>query len=321
MILTRTPFRLSLCGGGSDLPGFWRKHGGAVCSLAVRQYCYVSARFLPPYHDFRTRVVYSRTEEVSSNDRVAHPLVRGALGMLGVSEGVEIFHQGDLPGRSGLGSSSSFAVGLLSALLGLLHRRLPPLELALMASRLEQDVVGEAVGNQDQVAAACGGLNHVQFLPSGDVKVEPLPLDDARREELCSHLLLLLGSRPGTASDATRSYAGKIDALEQHEQRALAGQAADAVVRGDLRALAGLVNRGWRLKASLSKEAFGPHSCVVAEGVAHGAWGGKLVGAGNGGSYLFVCPPDKHETVADAVGLRAVPVHIDTQGSAVVYHG
>jgi len=321
LILTRTPFRLSLCGGGSDLPDFWRKHGGAVCSLAVRQYCYVSARYLPPYHDFRTRVVYSRTEEVASNDRVAHPLVRGALGMLGVSDGVEIFHQGDLPGRSGLGSSSSFAVGLLSALLGLRGRRVPPLELARMAASLEQDVVGEAVGNQDQVAAACGGLNHVQFLPSGEVKVEPLPLGDAQREDLCAHLLLLLGSRPGTASDATRSYSGKIDALEQHEQRALAGRAADAVVKGDFRRLADLVNRGWRLKASLSREAFGPHSRVVAEGVAHGAWGGKLVGAGNGGSYLFVCPPERHKEVAEAVGAPTVPVRIDTQGSTVVYHG
>jgi D-glycero-alpha-D-manno-heptose-7-phosphate kinase len=183
MIITRTPFRMSFFGGGTDYPGWYRNHGGSVLAAAIDKYCYLTCRYLPPFFEHRYRIVYSRTETCSSIDEVAHPAVRAVLKYLEFERGIELHHDGDLPARSGMGSSSSFAVGLLHALHTLNGRTIGRHQLALQAIELEQDTLKETVGSQDQVMAAYGGFNHVVFQADGKITVHPVVVSHERLEK------------------------------------------------------------------------------------------------------------------------------------------
>src|SRR5215813_10874580 len=188
MIISRTPFRLSLFGGGTDYPDWFREHGGAVVGTAIDKYCYISARRLPPFFEHRSRIVYSQVELVRETSEIQHPAVRGILTELGIKEGLEIHHDADLPARSGLGSSSSFTVGLLNALYALDGRMVSKRDLGREAIHVEQDVLKETVGCQDQLWAAFGGLNHIEFFPDGDFAVSPVILPAERRDLLSSSM-------------------------------------------------------------------------------------------------------------------------------------
>lgn len=192
MIISRTPFRVSLFGGGTDYPAWFRNYGGhAVVGMAIDKYCYLSVRRLPPFFKHRSRVVYSKIELVRHVKSIRHPAVRGVLSELGISDGLEIHHDADLPARSGLGSSSSFTVGLLNALHALEGRMVTKRQLAESAIRIEQDVLKEEVGCQDQLWAAYGGLNRMDFPPDGRFSVTPLILGPERQEELLRSLILV----------------------------------------------------------------------------------------------------------------------------------
>src|SRR5206468_2806944 len=190
MIISRTPFRVSFFGGGTDYPTWYREHGGAVVGTTINKYCYISFRNLPPFFEHRHRVVYSRIELLQDIDEIQHPAVRNVLRDYGVSEGVEIQHHGDLPARSGLGSSSSFTVGLLHALRAHNGQMSSADWLAKEAIRMEQQVIREAVGSQDQIWAAYGGTNFITFHTDGSFNVTPLVMTQQRRHELESHMML-----------------------------------------------------------------------------------------------------------------------------------
>src|SRR3990167_1037499 len=190
MIIVRTPFRISFLGGGTDYPAWYEEHGGAVLGTTIDKYCYLTCRYLPPFFEYRSPIAYSKVEAVHTNDEIEHPAVRAVLRYLGISSGVEIHYDGDLPARTGLGSSSAFTVGLLHALHGL-HGKMPSKrQLALDAIYVEQERAEAVVGSQDQIAAAYGGLNRIDFHPGGDFAVSPVILPPQTLASLQSHLML-----------------------------------------------------------------------------------------------------------------------------------
>src|SRR5712692_5863845 len=190
MIISRTPFRISLFGGGTDYPDWFREHGGSVVGTAIDKYCYISVRRLPPFFAHRSRIVYSQVELVRDVSEIQHPAVRGILTDMGITDGLEIHHDADLPARSGLGSSSSFTVGLLNALHALDSRMSVKWELAREAIRIEQEVLKENVGCQDQLWAAYGGFNRIDFSQNGNFSVAPIIMSPERREELLQSIML-----------------------------------------------------------------------------------------------------------------------------------
>ena len=201
MIISRTPFRISLFGGGTDYPAWFREHGGAVLGLAIDKYCYITLRRLPPFFEHRSRIVYSQVELVNAVSEIRHPAVRAVLSDQGITEGLEIHHDADLPARSGLGSSSSFTVGLLNALHALDSKMIAKRDLACEAIRIEQDVLKEQVGSQDQIWAAYGGFNRCEFFRDGTFTVSPIILSAQRREELNRSLMLFFTGFSRFATD------------------------------------------------------------------------------------------------------------------------
>ena len=191
MIISKTPFRISFFGGGTDYPAYYLENGGSVIATAIDKYCYISLRNLPPFFEHKYRIVYSKIDNAKTIDEIEHPAVRGILQYANCNEGLEIHHDGDLPARSGLGSSSSFTVGLLNALNSLNKKECNKMDLALEAIELEQNILNEAVGSQDQVSAAFGGLNRINFNKDGSIQVIPLSLDSETIKELDDNLLLL----------------------------------------------------------------------------------------------------------------------------------
>ena len=201
MIVSRTPFRISLFGGGTDYPAWFREHGGAVLGLAIDKYCYITLRRLPPFFEHRSRIVYSQVELVNAVSEIRHPAVRAVLSDQGLNEGLEIHHDADLPARSGLGSSSSFTVGLLNALYALKSKMIPKRDLACEAIRIEQEVLKEQVGSQDQIWAAYGGFNRCEFFRDGTFAVSPIILSAERRQELNRSLMLFFTGFSRFATD------------------------------------------------------------------------------------------------------------------------
>src|SRR5207248_3799286 len=210
--ICRTPFRVSFFGGGTDYPGWYRQHGGAVLAATIDKFCYITCRYLPPFFEHRFRIVYRKIETCETIDEIGHPTVRETLRYLKIDRGVELHHDGDLPARSGMGSSSAFTVSLLNALHALRGEMATKQQLAREAIHIEQDVLQETVGSQDQVMAAHGGLRHVRFHPDGEIEAAPLVLPPGRLAELKSHLLLVYTGIARTAADVAKSYAVGIEA-------------------------------------------------------------------------------------------------------------
>lgn len=327
MILTRTPVRVSFFGGGSDYPAWYLKHGGMVVGGAIDKYVYVAARRLPPFHPFKTRVSYSEIETVWDNSLVKHRAVNSALAMLGVSEGLEITHMADVPGRTGMGTSSSFAVGLLHALSALKGQLLLPHALAERATRLERDLLGETVGSQDQAWAAHGGLAQIRFEQTGNVNVLPLPLRAADVRDLEAHLALFYTGQTRTASEVSAGYAPRLaqDASYQWAMHRLAEEGHSALLGRDWTAFGALMDKAWLLKRTLAGVSSPEIDRVYAAGRMSGASGGKLLGAGGGGCLLFVLKDPSHRDalwcVMNDMGLIEVPFRFEFAGSRVVYVG
>ena len=220
-IITRTPFRLSFFGGGSDYPAWYRKHGGSVLATTIDKYCYLNCRYYPPFFEHRFRAVYAKSENCRTIAEISHPAIRGVLQYLNWDRGVEIHHIADLPARAGIGSSSSFTVGLLQALYGLRGRIASKHDLASESIHIEQNVLRETVGSQDQVSTAYGGLNHITFLKDGDFEVTPVTVPKQRVEELQSHLMLFYTGIKRTASEVADSYLNEIETKGQQIEQLL----------------------------------------------------------------------------------------------------
>lgn len=325
MIIVRTPFRISFFGGGTDYPAWFREHGGAVLATTIDKYCYISCRHLPPFFEHKSRIVWSHIELVHDNKDILHPAVKAALAYLKVPEGVEILHHGDLPARSGLGSSSSFTVGLLHALHALRGNMPSKRQLAREAIEMEQDVMCESVGCQDQVLAAHGGFQKIEFRRDGGIVLEPVVLARKRVQELQSHLLLLYTGKSRSASNIAASQIESVGAKEQelHTLRqtvdeALAILGSDA----DIGEFGRLLDKAWQIKRGLTTKITTPLvDSLYEKARAAGALGGKLLGAGGGGFFLVFARPADHECVKQALKeFLHVPFRFENSGTQVLFY-
>jgi D-glycero-alpha-D-manno-heptose-7-phosphate kinase len=325
VIISRTPYRISFFGGGTDYPAWYRQHGGAVLATSIDKYCYLSARFLPPFFEHRIRVVYSKIENCHDIDEVSHPAVREILRFLRFERGVEIHHDGDLPARSGIGSSSSFCVGLLHALYALLGRMPSKQQLANEAIAIEQEILHETVGSQDQVTSAYGGFNQVLFQPSGEISVRPVTIAPARLHELESNLLLFFTGVKRTSSDVAKSYVEDLDSRKRHLRimKDLVDEAL-ALLNGDrdLGGFGDLLHEAWLAKRALSDQVSTNEVDALYDAArGAGALGGKLLGAGGGGFLLVFARPDDHAAVkATLDGLIHVPFRFESAGSQIIFY-
>ena len=326
MIITRTPFRISFFGGGTDYPGWFRDHGGVVLATTIDKYCYITCRRLPPFFEHKHRIVYSRIENVQRIDQIEHPAVRAVLDWAQVDEGIEIHHDGDLPARSGLGSSSSFTVGLVHALSAMDGKMASKRALARDAIHIEQDLIGESVGSQDQVSAAYGGFNRIEFRRDGSFDVAPLVLPVRRREQLRSHLLLCFTGVSRIASDVAKS---KIDNLKhrQTELLRIAAMVDEAIAilqepQRPIEDFGTLLDESWQYKRKLSDRVSSPGiDQLYEEAMQAGAIGGKILGAGGGGFLLLFARPEHHAAIRERLGrLVHVPFDFDDSGSRVVLY-
>lgn len=324
MIISRTPFRISFFGGGTDYPAWYRAHGGAVLAATIDKYCYLTCRYLPPFFEHRFRIVYSHIENCQTVDEIAHPSVRALVQHLSIDRGLEIHHDGDLPARSGMGSSSAFTVGLLHALQALKGQILTKPQLAKESIYIEQEVLRETVGSQDQVSAAYGGLNHITFPLDGEISVRPMTLSRERIEELNSHLMLFYTGLKRTASNIAESYVNNLDSRKRQlrlmkdlvdEGIGILNSSQDIIRFGEL------LRETWQAKRSLSHKVSNARVDEVYEqSLSAGAIGGKLTGAGGGGFLLLFVPPGRKEKVREKLSkLIHVPFKFETSGSQIIF--
>ncbi|BEV17729.1 kinase [Herbaspirillum sp. DW155] len=326
MIITRTPFRMSFFGGGTDYPGWYAEHGGAVLATSINKYCYITCRYLPPFFEHRHRIVHSLIENVQSINEIKHPAVRGILGWTGCERGLEIHHDGDLPARSGLGSSSSFTVGLLHALAALEGRYASKEYLASTAIHIEQNVLGENVGSQDQVSAAYGGFNLIEFHRNGGFSTSPVVLRQERLDEFQSHLMLCFTGFSRIASEVAKS---QIENLHQrqaqlHRMREMVDEAI-AILQSETIAIdeiGKLLHESWLCKRALSdKVSTSEIDHLYQEAIKAGAIGGKIMGAGGGGFLMLFAKPENHDAVRKRLShLIHVPFKFDEGGSRIVMY-
>jgi D-glycero-alpha-D-manno-heptose-7-phosphate kinase len=326
MIISRTPFRISLFGGGTDYPAWFKEHGGAVIGMAINKYCYLSVRKLPPFFEHRSRIVYSQVELVKEVSEIQHPSVRGVLTDLNLDEGMEIHHHADLPARSGLGSSSSFTVGLLNALHAFNGHMRTSRELANEAIRIEQDVLKEKVGCQDQIWAACGGFNRIEFLRNGSFNISPIILLPERRNELVGSIMMFFTGFSRFSSDFAHE---QLKNLKQRQSqlgdiRAIADHAFEILCNNNapVRELGDMLHQSWKLKRELADSVSNPQIDDIYEaGRSAGALGGKLLGAGGGGFMVFLVEPDKRARLLERLkNLIHVSVDAESEGSKIVLY-
>jgi D-glycero-alpha-D-manno-heptose-7-phosphate kinase len=326
MIISRTPFRVSLFGGGTDFPAWYREHGGLVVSAAINKYCYLNVRYLPPFFDYKYRIRYTNQEYVNTVDEIKHPSVRECIRFAGINEGLEVQHNSDLPAMSGLGSSSAFTVGLLHALYGLKGNIAGKRQLATEAIEVEQHWIRECVGSQDQVAVAFGGVNTITFGPGDAYDLAPLTLRPDAIAEMESHLLLCFTgftrNGPDMAADQQRNMPK--NCAELQEIAGIAAQALEVFRRDpiDMLEVGRLLDAQWQCKRRLStKIATADIDCMYDVGMRAGAVGGKLLGAGGGGFMLFVAPPERHHAIREALKKRLfVPFRFEMGGSRIIYY-
>lgn len=325
MIISRTPFRISFFGGGTDYPVWYREHGGSVLATTMNKYCYISCRYLPPFFEYKNRIVWSRIEQVNTTADIQHPAVREVLRFLELATGIELHHVGDLPARTGLGSSSAFTVGLLHALYGLKSIMPNKRQLARDAICVEQERLKEHVGSQDQIITSFGGLNRIDFHTGETFEVVPVIASEERRALLQDHLMLFFTGFSRNASEiaAAQIQATRGKAQELTRMRDMVDQAI-AILQGtgDLEPFGQLLDEGWRLKRSLTQKISTPQIDVMYETARQaGAIGGKLLGAGGGGFLLLFVRPEEQDKVKEALhGLLQVPFRFENGGSRIIFY-
>lgn len=327
MIITRTPFRISFFGGGTDYPVFYKEHGGAVLSTTINKYCYITCRYLPPFFDHKFRIRYSNREETQTVDEIGHPSVRECLKFMGIEKGVEIVHTGDIPALSGIGSSSSFTVGLLNALYALRGEVVTKRRLAFDAIHIEQDLIGEPVGSQDQTAAAFGGFNHIEFGGRKDgIFVQTIPIEGEKLDYLQSCLLFYFTGFPRYASTVSKEQI--LQTPQKIRELTLMKEMVDeaiGILNGPVEKVhefGKLLNESWIIKRNLTKLiSNGSIDDMYQTAIGAGAIGGKLCGAGGGGFMLLFVPPENQTRVKEKMkDLLLVPMRFENLGSHLVFY-
>ncbi len=325
MIISQTPFRISFFGGGTDYPVWYEENGGAVLGTTIDKYCYISCRYLPPFFNHKYRIVYSKMEQVTDTDEIQHPAVRETLKFMGITEGMEIHHDGDLPARTGLGSSASFTVGLLHTLYALKGVMPSKKQLALDAIHIEQDLIKENVGSQDQVLAAFGGFNRVAFSGKNDIEIKRITIKPRRLELLQNHLMLFF---TGFSRIASEIAAEQIQQTP-HKKRELTEMyrmvdEGIGILNGDndLSDFGKLLHESWQLKRSLTDKISTPEvDDIYTAARDAGATGGKLLGAGGGGFVLLFARPEIQPKIrAKLSHLLYVPFQFENMGSQIIFY-
>jgi D-glycero-alpha-D-manno-heptose-7-phosphate kinase len=326
MIITSTPLRISFFGGGTDYPVWYRQYGGSVLSTTIDKCCYITCRRLPPFFEYHSRISYSKIENVDRNDAIQHPSVRGCLQFVGIDEGVEIHHVADLPARSGLGTSSAFTVGLLLGLYALKNQMRDKRALAREAIHVEQELLQEAVGAQDQVSAAYGGFNRINFDTDGSIEVRRMLASPNRLAELEQNLALYFTGFSRFASEIAQEQLKMTPHKKQELDTMLQFvDEAEAIIASSDRPLeefGRLLHESWKIKRTLTQKISNASIDEIYEaGLSAGALGGKLLGAGGGGFMLFFVPPERREALRTRLKkLLCVPFAFSNRGSHVVVY-
>lgn len=324
MIITKTPFRMSFFGGGTDIESFFREHGGAVLSTTFDKYCYVNVRHLPPFFEYSTELSYSKIEKVTSVEDIQHPAVRNAMKLLDMHD-IRLTYEADLPARSGLGTSSSFAVGMLNAFYALKGKYADKKKLADEAIHLERVMCAEAGGWQDQIAASFGGFNRINFSADG-YEVLPLIISPERKKLLNDNLMMFFTGFVRFSSEVQKinNVAAKKKTAQIKEMLMLVDEAEKILTdkHGDLDDFGRLLDYTWRLKRSTgSKVSTDDIDELYAKGMAAGALGGKLLGAGGGGFLVFYVRPEHQAAVKEALKeLLYIPFEFENGGTRIIHY-
>lgn len=324
MIITKTPFRMSFFGGGTDMPSFFNENGGAVISTTFDKYCYVNVRHLPPFMPYFSELVYSKIERVNDIDDIVHPLIRECMRLHDIHE-IRLTYEGDLPARTGLGTSSTFAVGMLNAFCALKGKMMSKAQLAQEAIYVEREILKEHGGWQDQVAAAFGGFNRIDF-KDNQFKVSPIVIHPDRKTQLDKSLMLFYTGVTRFSSDVQKdTFAKPEDKKAQLKEMLSLVDDAQAILEDkntDLNDFGRMLDHTWKLKRGTgSKVSNGSIDELYERGIKAGALGGKLLGAGGGGFLLFYVEPDKQQNVINALDdLMHVPFNFENEGTSIVYY-
>lgn len=324
MIITKTPFRMSFFGGGTDMPAFFNENGGAVISTTFDKYCYVNVRHLPPFMPYFSELVYSKIERINSIDDIVHPLIRECMRLHDIHE-IRLTYEGDLPARTGLGTSSTFAVGMLNAFCALKGKMMSKAQLAQEAIYVEREILKEHGGWQDQVAAAFGGFNRIDF-KDNHFKVAPIVIHPDRKAQLDNNLMLFYTGVTRFSSEVQKdTFAKPEDKKAQLKEMLALVDDAQAILEdknADLNDFGRMLDHTWKLKRGTgSKVSNGSIDELYERGIKAGALGGKLLGAGGGGFLLFYVEPDKQQNVIKALDdLMHVPFSFENEGTSIVYY-
>lgn len=326
MVITKTPYRISFFGGGTDLPAWSRKHGGSVLSTTIDKYCYVMCRPLPPFFHHKHRIVYSKIELPNKINEIVHPIVKNCIKYCKVKGGIEIHHDGDLPAWSGMGTSSSFTVGLLNALHVMAEQKISKSALARKAIHVEQKMVKDTVGFQDQTAAAHGGLNQIKFLPNDGIVVAPISLPASRLNDFESRLSLfftgIIRKSSNIEKEKVRNFSSRTKEL--HEMQSMVEPAINILKRGNFDDFGAMLHESWLLKRSLATEVSNDFiDNAYNRARKAGAIGGKLLGAGGGGFMLFFSSPENREAIKKEmkkIKFLEVPFKFENNGSQVIFN-
>ena len=323
MVITQTPFRMSFFGGGTDFKEFYEEHGGSVISTSFDKYCYVTVRHLPRFFDYANQITYNVIERTNSADEIEHPAVREAMKYLDMHE-LRVVYEADLPARSGLGTSSSFAVGLLNAFYALKGKYADKKKLADDAIYLERVLCNESGGIQDQIAASFGGFNRIDFDADG-YRVRPVIISKERKEQLNKNLMLFFTGFSRFSSDIAdnQKAATKDKTAQLNEMKELVDESEKILTsKTDLAEFGKLLDYTWKLKRGITKAISNDSIDVLyKKAIDEGAVGGKLLGAGGGGFMLFYVEEDKQEKVKEALKqLLYVPFEFETGGTRIMYY-
>lgn len=324
MIISKTPFRMSFFGGGTDMPAFFNEHGGAVISTTFDKYCYVNVRHMPPFHPYISELVHNRFERVNDIEEIEHPLIRECMRLHDIHE-IRLTYEGDLPARTGLGTSSTFAVGMINAFCALKGKMMSHRQLALEAIHVERDILKEYGGWQDQIAAAFGGLNRIDF-KDGDFSVHPIIISPERKHELDGNLMLFYtGIQRFSSEIQADTFAKPVDKTQQLlDMLALVDEAEKILTdrNTSLNEFGRLLDVTWKLKRGTgAKVSNGSIDQLYDMGINAGALGGKLLGAGGGGFLLFYCEKEKQPALVKALEqLMIVPFNFENEGAQILYY-
>ena len=324
MIISRTPFRVSFFGGGTDYPAWFREHGGAVIGTSIAYYCYIHGRILPPFFNHKYLISWSKIEKPNAVDEIEHPVVREAIKSLKITQGLGIQHHGDLPAFSGLGSSSSFAASTLNMLHTLKGSVVTKDFLAKESIYLEQTLLKENVGVQDQILTVYGGFNHVKILADGTFHVNPIPLSKEKKQQIESNILMFY---TGVSRFSSKIAGDCINAIPKKqvdlfEMQKLVDVALSILSNdNDLDDFGRLLHETWKIKRSLTSSIEPDYiEEIYSKGMKAGALGGKLLGAGGGGFIIFYVAPEKKQQVLDALNdLLLVPFRLENDGARILF--